>query len=480
MQCVPSWSTRRRYERPTWGPYWGRVAAALGRPYMPWQQLAADIAGEVDERGRLCYSKVVVTVPRQSGKTTLVLPVVVGRAEGGDAFGGRQTMLYAAQKREAAKKKWLRDYVYSVKQAKSMAGRFKVRVASGSEELAFFSSSSTFGPIATQEDSAHGEVLDLGILDEAFSIEDNRVMAAWRPAMSTRPMAQIWIISTMGDIKSIWFHQQVDEGRESTRLDTGFGTAYVEYSAPEDATNYGDPDLWWSVMPALGRTQTVEFTRTEYNDMPLNDFRRAYLNQRVDASRDQVLPAEQWGLMLRTPEDAQRATSPILIYDVAYDQSAGTIALAYELADGTVAVRIAEHGSGTSWMVESVLRLKKELEPRFIVADGHGPVTSVTTELKQEYVQVRVTDTREYTTACSLVYDGVKDTKFVHYGERVLNKAVQGASRRELGDAWAWTRKRSQENAGTDISPLVAITLGYWAQTVMGEHADHSWEGSFG
>src|ERR1700733_136749 len=95
--CVPRWSTPRRYERATWGPFWGRVATALGRPYMPWQQQVADVAGETFKDGRLCYNEIVITVPRQSGKTTLVLSVVVGRAEAGPSFGGRQKMLYAAQ-----------------------------------------------------------------------------------------------------------------------------------------------------------------------------------------------------------------------------------------------------------------------------------------------------------------------------------------------------------------------------------------------
>src|SRR5438067_3540123 len=93
VQSAPRWCTPRRFERPTWGPYWGRCARALGKPYMPHQQLIADIAGEVLPNGRLAYREIVITIPRQSGKTTLLLSVGVGRAEAGDAFGGRQRML---------------------------------------------------------------------------------------------------------------------------------------------------------------------------------------------------------------------------------------------------------------------------------------------------------------------------------------------------------------------------------------------------
>ena len=53
----------------------------LGTPLMPWQQRVADTALEVDPgTGRLAYREVTLTVPRQSGKTTLILALAVHRA----------------------------------------------------------------------------------------------------------------------------------------------------------------------------------------------------------------------------------------------------------------------------------------------------------------------------------------------------------------------------------------------------------------
>jgi hypothetical protein len=39
-----------------------------------------------------------------------------------------------------------------------------------------------------------------------------------------------------------------------------------------------------------------------------------------------------------------------------------------------------------------------------------------------------------------------------------MDAAIQGAVKRSLGDAWAWSRKSSN----VDISPLVASTLALW------------------
>ena len=48
------------------------MAEALGWPLMGWQRYVADVAGEIDPAtGLFAYAAVGLTVPRQSGKTTL-------------------------------------------------------------------------------------------------------------------------------------------------------------------------------------------------------------------------------------------------------------------------------------------------------------------------------------------------------------------------------------------------------------------------
>jgi hypothetical protein len=49
-----------------------------------------------------------------------------------------------------------------------------------------------------------------------------------------------------------------------------------------------------------------------------------------------------------------------------------------------------------------------------------------------------------------------------HTTTAALTAAVRGASRRPMGDAWAWSRK----NSLVDISPLVAVTLALWGTAV--------------
>jgi hypothetical protein len=113
------------------GPAVARVARALGTPLMPWQQYVADVGGEVDERGGFVYSLVIVTVPSQSGKTTLMLAQSVQRC----LMAARRKTWHTAQTGQAAREKFreLADAVTGSPLAELVAG--KPRKAAGSEAL---------------------------------------------------------------------------------------------------------------------------------------------------------------------------------------------------------------------------------------------------------------------------------------------------------------------------------------------------------
>src|SRR5690606_20372830 len=71
MSAPPKYATPRDPSRRTYGGEISRVAVALGKPPMPHQQLIYDVGTELDSFGNLVYELVIVTLPRQSGKTTL-------------------------------------------------------------------------------------------------------------------------------------------------------------------------------------------------------------------------------------------------------------------------------------------------------------------------------------------------------------------------------------------------------------------------
>ena len=125
--CPPLYATPRDPARDTLGGAVAEVAEQLGMPLMPWQRQVADVAMEVDPAtGLLAYREVDLTTPRQSGKTTLELAVLVHRCR----TWARSRALYAAQSRIHAHKKWEDEHVATLKRS-PFADEFSVRYQPG-------------------------------------------------------------------------------------------------------------------------------------------------------------------------------------------------------------------------------------------------------------------------------------------------------------------------------------------------------------
>jgi hypothetical protein len=107
------------------------IAEQLGTPFMPWQRLVADVAMELDPTtGLLAYREIDLTTPRQSGKTTLELAVLVHRCR----TWARSRVLYSAQDRIHARLKWEDDHVATLDRS-PFAGEYRVRYQRGDEAI---------------------------------------------------------------------------------------------------------------------------------------------------------------------------------------------------------------------------------------------------------------------------------------------------------------------------------------------------------
>ena len=271
----PRFATPRSPDRPTLGEAVARVGALLGAPPLAWQRLVMDTALELDPDGRPAYREVRVTVPRQQGKTGgLVLPVIVHRALGG-VDGRAQRILYTAQDRNHAREKWSEQV--ELLDRSPLRRLYTVRRSNGSESIRW-RTGSTHGITASGEKSGHGFTLDLGVIDEAFAQVDDRLVQAFRPAMLTRPWAQLWVVSTAGTDESAFLRERVDDGRARVEAGERTGVAYFEWSAPDDA-DPDDPATWRAAMPALGTLIDEETVAADHAAMDSGEFARAYLNR---------------------------------------------------------------------------------------------------------------------------------------------------------------------------------------------------------
>lgn len=420
---------------------------------MPWQRYITDVATEVDPAtGLLAYREVIVTVPRQSGKTTAILALSTHRAL---SFGGRQGISYTAQTRLDARKKWEDDWL-PILNTSPFATLYRVRLNNGHEGLVW-RNGSRFGLTATTAKSGHGATIDLGIADEAFAQTDARIEQSMRPAMITRPQPQLWIISTAGDESSVWLRAKVDRGRRLTEQGITDGTAYFEWSAP-DGMAHDDPATWRMCMPALGYTVTEAAIRAECLSMPEAEFRRAYLNQWVSRSAgDPVISADAWDSCYDL--HAIALSDHALAIDVTPDQSAAAIGASGVCTDGRVWVDVIDHRPGVEWVAGRLAELQAR-DPIAVVLDPSSQAGSLIPALDAAGVSYSATRRRDVAQGCGGFYAAALSRRLVHIGQTNLTTALMAARTKTTDDGlWTWARRSTD----VDISPLCAVTLAHWA-----------------
>lgn len=467
LRCPPRWTTPRSPDRPTLGGRVAQVAAKLGTPLMPWQRHVADVALELDpDTGLLVYRRVVLTVPRQSGKTTELLATMVHRAQA----WRRQRISYTAQTRLKARKKWDEEHV-PVLEGSEFAGLFRVTRQIGQEGIRW-RNGSIHGLDAPSDEAAHGDVLDLGVIDEAFAQVDARVEQGMAPAMITRPQPQLWVVSTAGKSKaaSPYLWGKLEAGRLAVEAGITSGVAYFEWSAPNDA-DPADPQVWRACMPALDWTVSPEAVAAELASMDLGEFRRAYLNQWLDETPAEwlVIGEQAWRSLVDVA--SKIADRPAFGVHMSRDRTWASIAAAGCRADGLRHVESVENRRGGSWVVpwlrERVER-RDRWSPSAIVIAPSGPANSLIPEAEEAGLEILKPGIGEVAGASGAFYDATganpevdEPASLRHLGQPALDVAVAGAVKREVGDRWLW----NQGAASVDISPLVAATLALWGHT---------------
>ena len=457
LACRPRFGTPRSPDRPTLGPAVGAVARMIGKPLMPWQQYVADVVMEIDPAtGRLWYSEYRLTVPRQSGKSTLVLAKAAHRCSATDFFGPRQQLVYTAQTRKDARKKFEEDFAGDLENAKRLKAR--PHWGNGNEHIRF-PNRSRFGIESTTEKAGHGGTLDEAFIDEAFAQIDGRLEQAFGPAMITRTNTQTGVISTAGWLDaSPYLEGKVQHGRRLLESGEDARVAYFEWSAPQDADPF-DRAIWRACMPALGFTISedavaAELMRFESSPEGLNGFRRAYLNQWVPkAAQGAAVPLDLYQ-RCGDPE-SKIASRPVLAVSMTPDRSTVTLCGAGKREDGLVHVEVVLHGSPNVVTAEQILGVARRQKAELALHPGHA-VGSLLPDLSNAGVRLRMLTTNDYKQGCGAFFDLVTSGRLrFPPPQPELESAISRATRKWSGDAWRWD--------GTGISALVAATQATYA-----------------
>lgn len=467
---APRKATPRNFDRQTIGQRTRAVASLRGRPLIPWQQYAADLMGEVDDEGILYYSTIVLTVPRQAGKTDLDLSESLATCLSGHdrrTWYTAQSGQHASDHFIALANEW---ETWPETNALRRLTRGEPRRSNGSQALSFINGS-TFRPHPPTENSLHGKQADRSTVDEGWSfsqVQGTQLLQAIAPTMNTRRMLigqrpQLIIQSTEGTIESEWLNAIIDEQRDRDLTDGG-RTAFLDWGIPDDADPF-DLDVLKKHHPGYGYLlddDTLHDMAARFKESP-GEFARAYGNRRT-GSTERVIPAEPW----RAAATQDFLPEGRIAIGAAHgvDGADTTISAAIRQGDRII-TEIIQHEPGTTWALPRLIELagKSELQIGGFAIDRYGPSAPLADAAERAGLPLIAMSTSAVSASAANIYawitqpDPVTGAHWRYRPHAALDLAADLATRRFVQDgAWTWGRRKSIGS----ISALESVTNATW------------------
>lgn len=455
----PLWGTPRNPDRLTLGPAVGKVMTALKNPPMPWQRDFLAVACEIDPAtGLYWYSKVILILPRQGGKTSTSRGKITHRAlTTPDAL-----MLYTAQDRNKARKRLEKNFYNPLKASPLKPFLGRPRWQAGSEGVRW-KNGAELGIDAVGRKSAHGDTLVEAHIDEAYAHRDNTVEGGIGPAMATVRGAQRWVTSAAGDLSADYLRDQRDMGRALVESKRESRTLYWEFSSPVEADPH-DPATALMGHPAITHTITLDFVMNEILTAtdPAEAYRAYYGWWPQPKAAPRVIPSAGWES--NYVKDEQQDTwegTPFWAIDTSPDRETTSIALAARSLDREAFcyVELYESQPGTAGVVATMKRLRADFGGNIIAMDGNGAAKSLRKDLEAEDFEVILVPGPSRIDACGGFHDDALVGKLRFINDPDLNTSMGNAVKQYVGGrTWIFARNKTL----ADISGLYAVTFARW------------------
>lgn len=432
---------------------------------MPWQRLIVTLMFAIGPDGLWANPDVVLVVPRQNGKSLiLVLRVVYG------LFVRNEKILYTTQKWATGYDTYqrLQKIVNAVPSWKRRVVKDNLSQGKGYMQLRS-GAQVTFATRSADTGRGMDEV-DLVVFDEAYNLTAAHVSAILPIQLASKNPQTIYASSAV----NLREHPngEVLAGLRKSGIVGDPGQLYAEFASPVDGPLERTQEAAWiEANPSYGVIQTAAKMRKALRAATTPDailgFDTEYLGRgdwpgeaEVEPEKEYVIPPDEFAKLKRTKRGFGKQR--VLAIDMAPSKGTVDIACAARTLDRKIHVEIGYHAAPTPGLIRVVLTLIDRMEPELIIIDRQSPAYfQLVPELLALGIEPYITTAEDMTAACLGFYTAYEDSSLSHTGDPLLSDAIECATKREMmGGAWAWNRRGSAA-----LSPLVAATLAHWGMT---------------
>lgn len=439
------------------------LLAEYGMTFLPWQQLVLKRWLAEDDDGKFVNLDCGLSVPRQNGKTELV----VARIIYGIVFRKAQGLFTAQQQGTAdVVKRRVQEFFYENQYEEIfnlLTPQFR-RKPKNYDYIEFmngarytFRTRTRLGGLGTTNDEL--------ICDEAADMTDDH-HATLLPTISAAKSGNPQVIycgtppmaTTVGEVFS----------RTRKQIMTGKSGCWTEWSV-ERLTDKNDVKAWYETNPSLDAFLLRNVIEAEARSLAADDFNRMRLGWWSGVEDKRAIDQKTWdGLYTEKPifDDEYR---PVYAVKFSPDRSDYSLVVAQPLKDSKkIHVEIVIQRP----MAEGWSRLSKWLIERWrncakIIIDGATGQAILYEELTRAGVapkKIIQPNMKEIVAAHQFIYDAIQKGELSHYNQPLLNQTVRVTKMRQLGRYGGFGWESMSKNLST--SAMDAATYAFWGQKV--------------
>lgn len=436
-----------------------------------WQQGISRCILAKDCTGDYAADTVVISIPRQAGKTYLIGALVFAEC----IKNPGTTVVWTAHRFKVSRETF--NALKSIALSEKLAPHVDpddIFSGAGNESIGFRNGSRIV--FAARERGAIRGFAKVRIivLDEAQILTES-AMADLAPTMNQAENPQIILTGTPpkpSDPSEVFTNLRTEALAGNSE-----GVVYIEFSAESTAAS-DDRAAWREANPSYPRRTPAKAIMRLLKLLPDDDFRREALGIWDDLSGGwKVLKSADWRAC-EVPGSAI-VSPPVFVLDVSPMSSWSCLMAAGDTADGRTQVEITssagvlDYRPGVDWVVPhcKAIAAKRPGFELWVVAGSAAE--ALVPDLVAAGVVVQTLPKPDYAAACVRFVSRVATGQVVHLGQRELSAAVGAGAKRTADEGlWIWGRVKSS----ADVAPLVAATAAAW----LAQEADYDVMDSIG
>lgn len=429
---------------------------------LPWQRMVLKRWLAEDKKGNFINTSCGLSVPRQNGKTEIIVAriiygIIFRKAEG----------LFTAQKQKTADivKKRVQDFFYENSHKEIfelLTPRFRKKPRN--YDFIEFENGAKYTFATRTRLGGLGDTNDDLICDEAAEMMDahqETLLPTISAAKTGNP--QVIYCGTPPTAESVG---EVFP-RKRKEIMSGSKGCWTEWSV-DKLTPREDKDVWYETNPSLGVFLLPVAVEGESTSLSDDSFNRMRLGWWSGVEDKRAIDNKTWDALFEKKPEFDNIYRPVYAVKFAPDRSAFSLVVAQPLMDGKIHCEVVMNRP----MSDGFTKLSNWLIERWrdsakIIIDGATGQAILFEDLTSAVIPAKriVQPTmKEVVAAHQFVYDAITRGEISHYNQPLLNQTVRVTKQRYFGryGGFGW----ESMNKELSTSALDAVTYAFWGQKV--------------